>query len=275
MRKVIREQMILGEEDIAKIIFDPKSRDDIPQLLTGLQHIWTNLELRKVVFNILEEIIPCRVGYGKEIKASKNKGRPGMEQWKILVLGVLRLGLNTNFARIHELANQHMDLRKMLGHGMQDNNKTYNEQTIIDNVSLFTPELLSRISVEVVKAGHVLVKKKDDALSGRCDSFVVKTDVHFPTDISLLFDSVRKMIEECVDLCDCHEITDWRQSQYNISSFKKLYRKAQVQKHSTSEDEEKRAAQEVRVKQAYQDYLDQAEIFLAKARATRILLAVR
>ncbi len=29
-----------------------------------------------------------------------------MDQWKILVLGVLRLGLNTDYDRIHELANQ-------------------------------------------------------------------------------------------------------------------------------------------------------------------------
>jgi len=28
-------------------------------------------------------------------------GRPGMEQWKILVLGVLRLGLNADYDRIH------------------------------------------------------------------------------------------------------------------------------------------------------------------------------
>jgi hypothetical protein len=31
-----------------------------------------------------------------------------MEQWKILVLGVLRLGLGTDYDRIQELANQHI-----------------------------------------------------------------------------------------------------------------------------------------------------------------------
>jgi len=30
---------------------------------------------------------------------------------------------------------------------------------------------------------------------GRCDSFVVETNVHFPTDISLAFDAVRKVIQ--------------------------------------------------------------------------------
>ena len=29
---------------------------------------------------------------------------------------------------------------------------------------------------------------------GSCDSFVVETDVHYPTDINLLLDALRKMI---------------------------------------------------------------------------------
>ncbi len=39
MRKVINPQMQLGELPIAAIQLDPKSRDDIPQILRGLQHI--------------------------------------------------------------------------------------------------------------------------------------------------------------------------------------------------------------------------------------------
>jgi len=31
-------------------------------------------------------------------------------------------------------------------------------------------------------------------LKGRCDSFVVETDVHYPTDIHLLWDALRKLI---------------------------------------------------------------------------------
>ena len=39
MRSVINQQMILDGVDIGAIYLDPKSRDDIPQLLRGLQHI--------------------------------------------------------------------------------------------------------------------------------------------------------------------------------------------------------------------------------------------
>lgn len=273
MRTVFHSQMFLGEEDIAKIKFDPKSRDDIPQILAGLQFIYTNPDLRAAVFSILEEVIPYRVGPGKEGKASKDKGRPGMEQWQILVLGTLRLGLNTDYDRIHELANQHRTVRQMLGHGFMDDRKEYQLQRIKDNVSLLTPEILDRINQEVVRAGHILLKKKDLDLSGRCDSFVVKTDVHFPTDINLLFDAIRKTIEECAKLCEDNRLPGWRQSRHNIKTLKKQYCIIQKLKHSTSKDEAKRQAHEVAIKQAYQEYLDQAEAFLERARATRELVS--
>src|SRR5664279_2673050 len=97
MRAVFHSQMSLGEDDIAKIKLDPKSRDDIPQLLAGLQYIYTTPELRQTIFKILEEVVPCRVGSDRNRKASTDKGRPGMEQWQILVLGTLRLGLNEDY----------------------------------------------------------------------------------------------------------------------------------------------------------------------------------
>ena len=272
MRTVFHSQLNLGEEDIAKIKLDPKSRDDIPQLLAGLQYIYANPELRQTIFKILEEVVPCRAGSDKKGKASTDKGRPGMEQWRILVLGTLRLGLNADYDRIHELANQHRTVRQMLGHGFMDDEKHYNLQRIKDNLQLFTPELLDRINQEVVQSGHSLVKKNDVSLSGRCDSFVVKTDVHFPTDINLLFDAIRKTIEECAQLCELHNCTGWRQSSHNIRIFKKQYRIIQKQKHSTSKDETKRLAFEETIKQSHRCYIDLAEAFLKRARATRLLL---
>ena len=98
MRTVIQPQLKFGETDIAAIVIDPKSRDDIPQLLAGLQHLYTEPTLRERVFAILEEVMPERAG--AKGKASSQTGRPGMEQWKILVLGVLRLGLDADYARI-------------------------------------------------------------------------------------------------------------------------------------------------------------------------------
>ena len=158
MRNVINPQLMLDEVDIGAIRLDPKSRDDIPQLLRGLQHIYTLPDLRERVFAILREVIPQRTtGEGK---ADAGTGRPGMDQWRILVLGVVRLGLNADYDRIHDLVNQHGTLRQMLGHGDWSDKTEYKLQTLKDNLRLFTPEILDRINQEVVKAGHVLVKKR-------------------------------------------------------------------------------------------------------------------
>jgi len=158
MRQIINPQMQFGQIDISAIVFDPKSRDDIPKLLRGLQYIYTNLELRKRIFSLLEELRPeKKSGTGK---ADMKNGRPGMEQWTILVLGVLRLGLNIDYDRLHEMVNQHKNIRQMIGLDGWNDPTTYELQTIKDNIQLFTPELLDKINQEVVRAGHVLVKKK-------------------------------------------------------------------------------------------------------------------
>src|SRR5207344_1997600 len=205
-------------------------------------------------------VVPYRTtGQGK---ADVNTGRPGMDQWRILVLGVVRLGLNADYDRIHELANQHGTLRQMLGHGDWSDKTEYNVQTLKDNLRLFTPELLDRINQEVVGAGHVLVKKKapQEDLAARCDSFVVETHVHYPTDINLLWDAIRKTIEIRADLCQAHGLSDWRQSAFNLRQFKKLYRHAQKLKHSTSQDEVKRQDKEAAMRQAHRAYLEQAQV---------------
>jgi len=270
MRKVINLQMQLGELPIAAIKLDPKSRDDIPQILRGLQHIYTTPELRDPVFAILAEVLPERQVAEKIVKVDPNNGRPGMTQWQILVLGVLRLGLNADYDRIVELANEHKTLRQMLGHSDLAFVKEYNLQTLKDNLRLFTPEILDRINLEVVRAGHQALKKSpEDAIVCRCDSFVVETNVHFPTDINLLLDAIRKVIEISAELAEASNLPGWRQHRYHQRHFKKKYRKVQRLKHSTSKDESKQKLKEQEIQEAHRDYLELAESHLNLAELTR------
>lgn len=134
MRNVFPPQMCIGQIDIADIQIDVSSRDDIPVILLGLQHIYTTLPLRDAIFKILEEITPTKLDNEEEKVVSITKGRPGMDQWSILVLGVLRLGLNADYDRILELANQHNTLREMLGIGCFSADKRYCLQTLKDNL---------------------------------------------------------------------------------------------------------------------------------------------
>ena len=171
MREVHRSQFQLGQVPIEKIWINPKSRDDIPAVLKGLQHIWSDEELRARLLALLDEhILP---------EADRTVGRPGMDLWQILVLGVLKQGLGCDFDRLHDLTNHHGTIREFLGHGDFDDKTRYEYQTVVDNVSLLTPELLSAVGRLVVESGHKVAKKKlGEPLRGRCDSFVVETDVH-------------------------------------------------------------------------------------------------
>ena len=257
MRVVQSEQMTIGEIDISKIKFDIKSRDDIPKILRGLQHVYTNVALRTAVFEVLQSKVAPKV--------DKTNGRPGMTLWTILVCGVIRLDLNCDYDRLHELVNHHNTLREMLGHGAFDD-VTYHFQTLQDNVRLLTPELLDEINQVVVGAGHVLVKKKDgEALRGRCDSFVVETDVHYPTDINLLFDAMRKVITLTAQWCDDRGMSDWRQHVYNVNQLKRLMRTAQNKKRSKAKSPEQLAKNEALIIWAHEQYLAACQRYLDKA----------
>lgn len=152
MRQVQPSQLQLGETDIANIKFDPRSRDDIPQLLRGLQFLYTNDSIREEVFGLLQQVVPENTDAGK--------GRPGMHLWQVLVMGTLRLNLNWDYDRLQEMVNHHKTIREMLGHGLRDDSHHFGLQTLKDNVSLLTPEILDKVNQVVVKAGHSIVKKK-------------------------------------------------------------------------------------------------------------------
>ena len=265
MRQARNPQMTLGEIDIASIRFNEKCRDDIPRVLRGLQYIYINEPVREEIFGLLEAHIQPTV--------DKTTGRPGMNDWTILVMGVLRLGMNWDYDALHEQVNEHGTIRQMLGHVDDFGKHEYQLQTIKDNVKLFKPELLDKINEVVVKAGHALVKKKEDApLKGRVDSFVVETNVHYPTDTNLLFDAMRTVIRLIAAVCVICGLSDWRQHAYNIRQVRRLHRKTQKKKGAGKQQEApmtpRQAKQEADRLKAFEEYLTVCQGYLDKARFT-------
>ncbi len=105
------------------------------------------------------------------------------------------------------------------------------------------------------------VKEK---LRGRCDSFVVETNVEYPTDTRLLFDALRKVVELLIRLCQSPEV-DESVGRGEIRRLKKRWRRLQKLKHSTSTDESKQAARQKEIIEAHQAYLDLARELLERA----------
>ena len=261
-RIVEPRQLEIDQTEIAAIKFDIKSRDDIPKILIGLQYIYTNDSLREAVFDVLEKKMLPGV--------DKSNGRPGMGFWKILVMGVLRLDLNCDYDRLHELVNQHKSVRKMLGHGDVFDETVYTLQNLKDNVRLLTREILEEVNQLIVKAGHGLLSKKKESepLRGRCDSFVVETHVHYPTDISLLFDAIRKVIQLTSQLCESHGLSDWRQYQHNVRQVKKQLRITQAKKRTFGKTEQQQLKCKQAMENAHRDLIDLCKGFSEKAQIT-------
>ena len=259
MRKIMNQQFRIGEVPISEIEINLKSRDEIPKILIGLQTLYCDHESCTKIFEILKQLIPHNVN-------SKN-GRKGMNLWRIFVLGMIRLGCDWDYDKLLDIANNHKTLRLMLGHSGFCDDYEYKLQTLKDNVSRFTPDILDEINKVAVDYGHkfFFVNSKNEELKVSCDSFVTETDVHFPTDINLLLDSLRKVITLIMSLCIDLSITEWRQGKFNFKKIKRFFRKAQQTKRSTSKDPAKKAKRGQLIIAAHMQYLILAKSIIKKA----------
>ncbi|MEK6614614.1 MAG: ISNCY family transposase, partial [Bacteroidota bacterium] len=148
-----------------------------------------------------------------------------------------------------------MLIRKMLGvsaetFGLLE--KEFCFQTIVDNVSLIDEQLLHDINALVVVHGqNLLIKKEGEALRLKTDSYVLETNVHFPTDLNLLWDALRKGLDTVEKLQSESDLQGWRKIKLIHRSVKSIFRKASQQVFRGKNEKQK--------KQTVQTYLKQAK----------------
>ena len=252
MRQRFEQQMTFNTVPISEAKFPLKSRDELPPVLKALQYIYMTPELNEKVFSLLEEKI-CR---GK-----KKTGRPGMDLWHILVLAVVRHTLDTNWDRLHDTANYHELVRNIMGvhrtSTFNDEKIEFNYQNILDNVSLLDETLLQQVNQLIVEAGHQLLKKKEEeGLRLKTDSYVLETNVHFPTDLNLLWDSSRKCIDVVKSLKEFSNLNGWRKIKHIRKSLKSQFRKTSHQVFKGKNEQQK--------KQSVREYLHEAGVLLSR-----------
>jgi hypothetical protein len=212
MRHHFPAQPDLQITPIEKIRLPLQSRDELPPLLAGLQWVWMHPTLKAEIFALLE---------AKILAGKKATGRPGMDLWQILVLGVVRLGLDADWDRMEHVANYDLLVRQMLGlpaTPWDDESKMFGHQTLRDNVALLDDELLQQINARIAAAGREVFAKKGGAplaaLEVKVDTYVLETDVHFPTDLNLLWDAGRKCVALIVKYRDQfgYALPGWRKA---------------------------------------------------------------
>jgi hypothetical protein len=248
---------------IEKIRLPLKSRDELPPVLAGLQWIWMHATLKAEIFALLE---------AKVLAGKQATGRTGMDLWQILVLGVVRLGLDADWDRMEDMANHHLLVRQMLGVPVTPwgaDAKVFGHQTLRDNVALLDDKLLQQINARIAAAGREVFAKKGDApvaaLEIKVDSYVLESDVHFPTDLNLLWDAGRK----CVDL-----VEKYRRCGYALPGWRKAkaWRRQLKNAERTASHIVYRGGpnKEARVKRAVREYLAVGRALEAKVRASLI-----
>ena len=265
MRHHYQTQPDLQLTPIEKIRLPLKSRDELPSILAGLQWLWMHPTLREEILALLE----ARVMANK-----KATGRPGMDLWQILVLGVVRLGLDADWDRMEHIANYDSLVRQMLGVPAApwgEDARMFGHQTLRDNVALLDDELLQAINARLVAAGRGVFAKKAGAplaaLEIKVDSYVLETDVHFPTDLNLLWDAGRK----CVDWIEKIRrsggaLPGWRKAKDWRRQFKNLQRTTSHIVYRGGPNKE------ARVKKAVREYLAVGLALGAKVHASLLEL---
>ena len=253
------ENLLLGVTLIEEVWLDRHCRDEITKTLRGLQEIYRNKSLLKDVKSILTKALPADI--------STSEGRKGMDLWTIFVLGSLRLACNWDFDKLKSCYDNHFKIRQIAGVNLFcDADQVTGRQTLHDNLRLFTKEVADEINELIINFGHKYLFANAKDLHTRCDSFVFETNVHFPTDLNLLKDSVRKILTIGKQLADFYKIPGWREALSQNCKFVKVYNNLSRMRPSTSSNEGRKEARHKQIADATRHYLEIASAHLLKAK---------
>jgi hypothetical protein len=212
-------QYKLGGTPIEKVQIPTYSRDELPPAMAALQYIYTTPELNKAVYALVEP----KIRQGK-----KRTGRNGMTGWEILVLSVARMTLDIDYDQLLTQANYNILIRQIMG--IEDTfggpSREFKLQTLRDNMKLLTVEDINKVNELVVSTGQKFAFKKKELLAAKCDSYVLESNIHFPTDLNLLWDSCRKILDT-MDYCvENYELKGWRKAKQWRRKVKSAFRSA-------------------------------------------------
>lgn len=223
-------------------------------MVAALLKIFNTHEYNEKIFSILESSV---------LRDKKTTGHPGLNLWQIFVLAQFRLALNLDYDRLHYMTFSDSTLRQLLGIETENGFERieWGYQRVLDNVHLLDDETLKKINDVIVQFGHQVFKKKEgEALCVKTDSFVVESNVHFPTDYNLLWDSAKKALgtlkwfknkyPSCMD--------GWRKSKDWFITLKIMSREVGKGSASGGKDKEKR------LKNVVNQYISKANAFRKK-----------
>lgn len=248
--RLARPQERLDCLPIGKVKLNLKCRDEIIPILRALQQLYGDTRLRQELLGLV----------GKDVNngTSRKHGRRGLNYWEIVVLAATRLGCDLDYDKLQNLAENHRDLRQIMGLGDWQEEVDFDWRRIEDNLTKLQPQTLKKISDLIVRAGHELHPQAIAAVRG--DTFVVETNIHHPTESTLIGDGLRKILPLAAELAAEKELDGWRQHGHLLQNIRKAVRTIGRASGAKSEGPE-------RVKRGYGKLLASADELLTRARS--------
>jgi len=252
MREAYPSQPTLDVIPSASVPLNTGCRDEIVPILAALKHLYAEAAARDQILDL--------VGQDVNEGSQPGRGRPGLSYWQVLVLAAVRLGCDLDYDKLQNLAEEHRTLRRIMGIGTwedaTDDNR-FDWRRLSDNVRKIRPETLEKINAVVVRSGHRLAPEAATEVRG--DSFVVETNMHYPTDANVLADGLRKVLQVGFTLAALLGIAGWRQHGHLQKRVRQLLRNIKQACKS------KKAGAAERRQQAYQPLFRLARRVLRRA----------
>lgn len=248
MRLAFDPQRQLDCPSVDQIVLNTNCRDEIIPILRALQHVFQDTALRQELLNLIRKDVNGTT--------SHKLGRRGLDYWPIAVLASVRLGCNLDYDKLQDLVENHRNLRFMMGLGDWREAEVFDWSRLRDNLCLLQPATLEKMNQVIVKAGHQLVPEAVKVVRG--DTFVVETNVHYPTESSLIGDGLRKVITIAAALAKDQGLPGWRQHEHLLRRVREVVR--EISRASRA----KRKGAE-RLKVGYEKLLGLAERLLGRA----------
>jgi hypothetical protein len=247
--RLIRPLERLDCPRINEVKLNLECRDEIVPILRALQHAYADAGVRSELLRVV----------GKDINpdTSRKEGRRGLSYWEITVLAATRLGCNLDYDKLQDLAENHRCLRQIMGIGDWEEEVDFDWRRLEDNLTKLRPATLKKINELVVKAGHALEPKAIEAVRG--DTFVVETNIHYPTESTLIYDGLRKILPLAAALAKAHGLDGWRQHEHLLRKVRQLVLEIGRTARAKGQGAD-------RLKPGYQRLLALAEDLLARAR---------
>lgn len=255
MRKGYSKQLRLDSVPVEQVELNLESRDRIVPVLRALQHVYGNRDLTDRILGLVASDINS--------DTRTDTGRTGMDYWHLVVLASVRLGCDLTYDQLQDLAENHRKLRAIMGLGDFDQTE-FKWRTIRNNICLLKPGTIVQISQLIVGQGHQL--QPDAIKKVRADSFVMETNIHYPTESSLLLDGIGKIISMSVELAEEYDINGWRQHGHLLKKAKQLVRNI----HRIAA--KKGPKYQSRMKPLYQELLQKTQLVTQRARELCVLI---